>query len=120
MLIPTWITLKKLPLQFFGVAHEIAASLGKVLGKDSQNCYFKDPKFYIALDTSRGWKTELEIKDRLTGKLTTILVDYANLPIRYRYCNNLSHQVHNCPQRNGNTRQAKQADTSHPSRPPNQ
>ena len=63
MLIPTWITLKKLPLQFFGVAHEIAATLGKVLGKDAQNSYFKDPRFYIALDTSLGWETELEIKE---------------------------------------------------------
>lgn len=80
MLIPTWITLKKLPLQFFGVAQEIAASLGKVLGKDSQNCYFKDPRFCIALHTSLGWETELEIEDRVTGKLISILVDYANLP----------------------------------------
>ena len=91
MLIPTWITLKKLPLQFFGVAQEIAASLGKVLGRDAQNSYFKDPRFCIALDTSTGWETELEIEDRVTGKLIPIIVDYANLPIRCRYCQALDH-----------------------------
>ena len=119
MLIPTWITLKKLPLQYFGVAHEIAASLGKVLGKDSQNCYFKDPRFCIGLDTSRGWETELEIEDRTTGKLLTILVDYANLPIRCRYCYDLSHQIRDCPQRTNNMRTAKQTATIPPSKPSN-
>lgn len=59
MLIPTWRTLKKLPPQFFSVAQEIAASLGKVLGRDTQNCLFKDPKFCVALDTSSGWETEV-------------------------------------------------------------
>lgn len=112
MLIPTWITLKKLPLHFFGVAQEIAASLGKVLGKDAQNTYFKDPKFCIALDTSVGWKTELEIEDRLTGKLIPILVDYANLPIRCRYCNDLNHQSNACLQKSGSARQPRQAPTS--------
>ena len=116
MFIPTWITLKKLPLQFFGVAHEIAASLGKVLGKDSQNCHFKDPRFCIALDTSKGWETELEIEDRLSGKLITILVDYTNLPIRCRYCHDLNHQVRDCPQRNNNSRLPKQAESSLPTK----
>ena len=59
--------LKKLPLQFFGIAQDIAATLGKVLGKDTQNYYFKDPRFCIALDSSLGWETELEIEDRITG-----------------------------------------------------
>ena len=104
MLIPTWIILKKLSLQFFGVALEIAASLGKVLGKDTQNSYFKDPRFCIALDTTLDWVTKLEIEDRFISKLIPILVDYANLPIRCRYCNDLSHQIRECPQRNGSMR----------------
>ena len=108
MLIPTWITLKKLPLQFFGVAQDIAATLEKVLGKDANNCYFKDPRFCIALDTSRGWETELEIEDCHTGKLIAVLIDYANLPIRCRYCHDLNHQISACPQRPGRMRQAKQ------------
>ena len=119
MLIPTWITLKKLPLQFFGVAQEIVASLGKVLEKDAQNYYFKDPRFCIALDTSLGWKSELEIKDRFIGKLIPILVDYTNLPICCRYCNDFNHQTRACPQRNGSMRQAKQDTKSHPSMPVN-
>ena len=97
MLIPTWITPKKLPLQFFGVAQEIIVSLGKVLGKDAQNSYFKDPHFCVALDTSSEWETELEIEDRTTCKLIPILVDYSNLPIRCRYCCALSHQIKDCP-----------------------
>ena len=106
MLIPTWITLKKLPLHYFGVAQEIAASLGTVLGKDAQNNHFKDPRFCIALDTSTRWETEIEIEDRITGNLLTILVDYANLPIRCRYCNALTHQIRDCPQKKTGTRQA--------------
>ena len=105
MLIPTWITLKRLPLHFFSVAQEIAATLGRVLGKDAQNSHFKDPRFCVALDTSQGWKTEIEIEDRNTGKLISILVDYANLPIRCRYCNDLNHQVSACPQRSGSAQQ---------------
>lgn len=97
MLIPTWITLKKLPLQYYGVAQEIAASLGRVIGKDTHNCHFRDPRFCIALDTSLGWETEIEIEDRVTGKLIPILVDYTNLPIRCRYCNDVNHQVKHCP-----------------------
>lgn len=46
----------KLPIQFSSVAHEIAALLGKVFGKDAQNGYVKHPTFCIALDTSTGWK----------------------------------------------------------------
>ena len=125
MLVPTWITLRRLPLQFFGVAQEIAATLGKVLGKDGQNSYFKDPRFCIALDTSQGWETEIEIENRLTGRLTTILVDYANLPIRCRYCCDLHHQVNVCPQRSGSVKhpnlaarnQAPQAPSDAPQRP---
>jgi hypothetical protein len=54
MFIPTWITLKKLPIQFSSVFHEIAASLDKFLEKDAQNGYFKDPRFCVFLDTNMG------------------------------------------------------------------
>lgn len=65
------------------------------------------PRFCIALDTSSSWETEIEIEDHPSGKLIPILVDYANLPIRCRYCSDLNHQISSCPQKQGNARQTK-------------
>lgn len=62
-LVPTWLTLKKLPCQFACVAKDIASNLGKVLAADEKNNIFSEPRFCVALDTINGWETELEIED---------------------------------------------------------
>lgn len=43
MRIPTWITLRKLPDKFRGVAKQIAAGLEDVLGEDAKNAESYDP-----------------------------------------------------------------------------
>nr|PNR62206.1 hypothetical protein PHYPA_000630 [Physcomitrium patens] len=79
MLVPTWITLKKLPVQFTYVASTIASSLGKVLAADA----------------------ELEIEDHINQRLITILVDYTHLPIRCRLYLTVSYKIRDCPHRSG-------------------
>jgi hypothetical protein len=52
--IPTWITLSNLQDEFRGVAHQIAAGLGEVLGASSDNSESKDPKFCVGLFSGEG------------------------------------------------------------------
>nr|PNR32341.1 hypothetical protein PHYPA_026467 [Physcomitrium patens] len=76
----SWITLKRPPWQHACVPSEIASNLGIVLARNESKSIIPGPHFCVALDTSNGWKTEIEIEDRIMHNLT-ILVDYAHLPI---------------------------------------
>jgi hypothetical protein len=98
MKILTWITLRKVPEEFIGVAEQIARGIGDLLGADSQNSSTTDQKFCVGLDGS-GWEPSVVVKNHKTGKLYKILIDYNFLPIRYRFCLDTKHCVKDCPAR---------------------
>lgn len=53
--LPTWITLKQLPLDYSLSAELIARGSGEILGVDQVHVTAKFPRFYIALDVEQGW-----------------------------------------------------------------
>lgn len=54
MKIPTSITLRQIPEEFQAVVREIAESIGEIIGVDSSNDSTQDPRFCVALDSSKG------------------------------------------------------------------
>jgi hypothetical protein len=98
MKIPTWITLRKVPEEFIGVAEQIAQNIGDLLGVDAANNSFADQKFCIGLD-GKGWEPSVTVKNKNTGKQYKILIDYNFLPIRCKFCLDTQHCVKDCPVR---------------------
>lgn len=47
---PTWVSLKNLLYEHLDQAHEIARSLGEVIGVDGTNVTAKDPTFCVNLN----------------------------------------------------------------------
>lgn len=97
MKIPTWITLRRVPDEFQCMARQIAEGLGEVLGGDKQNSTLEDQRFCIALPAGDGWATSVEVVNDATGEQSSIIVDYANLPIRCRFCFDTNHKAKDCP-----------------------
>ena len=95
--VPTWVTLRGIPGEFLGVAKDIAAGLGELLGSDKRNACTADQRFCVALQSGQGWKTQLAVHNDITGEKVVILVDYCNLPIRCRCCHSTEHLIKDCP-----------------------
>lgn len=66
MKLPTWITLKHVPEEFFAVADEIAGGIGEVIGVDDANDQAQDPRFCVALDSSKGWEPSVQVTNETT------------------------------------------------------
>jgi hypothetical protein len=96
MKIPTWITLRKVPEEFIGVAEQIAQGIGDLLGVDAANNSSSDQRFCVGLD-GKGWEPSVTVKNKKTGKNYIILIDYNFLPIRCRFCLDTQHSVKDCP-----------------------
>jgi hypothetical protein len=101
MKIPTWVTLRNISDEFRGVAHQIAAGIGEVLGSDIGTNSSDDPRFCLGLESGRGWQTSVVITNSATQLNSGVLIDYNFLPIRCRYCLNTAHCVKDCPLRPG-------------------
>jgi hypothetical protein len=99
--IPTWITLRNLQDEFRGVAHQIAAGLGEVLGASSDNSESKDPKFCVGLLSGEGWEHSVQVTNSHTQTTSTVMVDYEHLPIHCHYCGDIAHCLRDCPSRPG-------------------
>lgn len=97
MLVPTWVTLRRVPYEFQRVARQIAQGLGKVLGGDRHNSTLEDQKFCLALLAGDGWKTSVTVTNAISRASSTIIVDYTDLPIRCRFCLDTDHRVKGCP-----------------------
>lgn len=94
--LPTWVTLKQLPLEYAPSAHLIAQGLGEVLGVGQTNEFAKFPRFCVAMDVERGWIGSISLKSLDPRHKVTVLVDYDNAPIRCRYCLATTHCVRDC------------------------
>jgi hypothetical protein len=105
--VPTWITLRKLRGEFLGVADQIAADLGEVVGSDKRNAYCTDQRFCVALTSGAGYRSQLSVTNECTGLVSIVEVDYGNLPIRCRFCASLEHLIRNCPSTAENKKDAK-------------
>lgn len=97
MLMPTWITLRRVPDEFQCVANQIAQGLGKVLGGDRQNSTLTDQRFCVALPAGAGWVPSVVVENARTGEFSTVVIEYTNLPICCRFCYNIEHKVTDCP-----------------------
>ena len=53
--LPTWITLKQLPLDYLLSAELIARGSGEILGVDQVHVTAQFPRFCISLDVEQGW-----------------------------------------------------------------
>jgi hypothetical protein len=95
--VPTWITLRKLPREYLGIAIQIAEQMDKFIGSDASNPSCKEPRFYIRLKPGEGWEPEIVIK-RKFGIKVPVLIDYDNLRIPYRFRWSTRHQIRNCKQ----------------------
>lgn len=62
LLIPTWITLRKLPREYRRSAPEIAATIGKVIGQEGHAPHNNDLRFCVGLKSGAGWETEVIVK----------------------------------------------------------
>lgn len=94
--IPIWITLKEVPNEFLSSALEMAQSLGTVLGRHRGNTTNSDQKFCIAVEMGAPFILTLDAENPVNGAISTIQVDYNNLPIRCRFCLSTSHLIKEC------------------------
>jgi hypothetical protein len=83
--VPTWITLRKLPREYLGIAAQIAEQVGKFIGSTASNPNRRELRFYIELKSGEGWKPKIVIK-RKSGEKIPVLINYDNLPICCRFC----------------------------------
>lgn len=100
LLIPMWITLRKLPREYRSSALEIARSVDKVIGQDGHHSQNNDLRFCVGLKAGARWETDVTIKSKLLQRNIRILIDYDNLPIRCRRCWATDHQIRDCPRIN--------------------
>jgi hypothetical protein len=115
--VPTWITLKDVPGEFLGVVAEIASGLGDLVDSDKCNTYCSDQKFYVALKSGDGYRAQVAVKNKGTGTISKINIDYGNLPIRCRFCLALEHLIKDCSalakkKKDGDGRGGSKADAS--------
>lgn len=96
LLIPTWISLVKLPMEYKPVEGLIAASLGTVYATDSQNHKLRDPRFCVGLDLANGWPACITVQGIHLGRNINIAINYEHAPVRCRFCLSLCHKVADC------------------------
>jgi hypothetical protein len=101
LIIPTWITLRQVREEFMGVAKEIAAGIGEVLGVDESNDGIKDPRFCVGLPSGGGWEHSVQVTNAATSTTSIVLVNYNYLPIRCRVCGDTTHCLKDCTTRAG-------------------
>jgi len=77
----SWISFKKLCMEFFPIINFIATQVGELLETGKTNEVVKDPSFYVAIDVDQGQIVELKIQG-LTNHHVNIPIDYVNTPIR--------------------------------------
>lgn len=102
ILVPTWVTLRRVPDEFQSVVRQIAQGLEEVLGGDRNNSTMDDQRFYLALPAGDGWEPTVTVTNASTRASSTIIIDYINLPIRCRFCLETDHRVKDCPGLNFN------------------
>lgn len=70
------VSLRNLPQEHQDQAIGIAETLGEVIGMETTNESAKDPTFYINMEISKGWATNIELE--MEGGILppqTILID---------------------------------------------
>jgi hypothetical protein len=95
MRIPTWVIMRKLPLEFRAIGWEIVSNLGELVGFDKGSIQKSKQRFCVPLDVREGWETMLVVKNDATRESAFVLVDY--LLIRCRFYLNPTHWIKDCP-----------------------
>jgi hypothetical protein len=92
LLIPTWISLVKLPHEYKPIEGYLASTIGPIYTVDQANATLRDPRFCVGLDVSDGWPSALKIPG-LLGRDISVLINYEHAPVRCRFCFSLNHRV---------------------------
>jgi hypothetical protein len=83
ILIPTWITLRLIPLELLDMAPQIAGVVRKVLICDNTSAKSSSPRFYIGLDLAQGWVATIAVPN-IQYKDALVIVEYDSIQhIRY-------------------------------------
>jgi hypothetical protein len=96
MTTPTWITLRKLLVEFQSVGGEIATRLGTMLRFDKAIIQVVKQQFFVASKVGDGWETSMVVENEAMGETVLVLIDYDFLPIQCRFCLKSSHRVKDC------------------------
>ncbi len=65
---PTWITLRKLPVEFWSIGTVIVVRLGTVLRFDKTTIQVVEQQFCVALEVGDGWETSMVVKNEAKVK----------------------------------------------------
>jgi hypothetical protein len=68
MKIPTWITLRKLSMEFWSVGGIIMVGLGIMLGFDKTTIQVVEQRFCVALESGDGWETLMVVENEARVK----------------------------------------------------
>lgn len=93
--LPTWISIRLLPLEYFHSSRAIAKHIGIVLAEEIPSDMSKDHRSCIALDFSKGWIASVGILS-VEGKMVEIPIDYDLFPLRCLACWDMSHYKDKC------------------------
>jgi hypothetical protein len=94
--IPTWIPLRHLKDELRGVAQEIAEGVEELVGATATNYERIDPRFCVLIPSGLGWESSIIVENYHTKTEIEILIDYDNLPIRYKFCFATDHCLRDC------------------------
>jgi hypothetical protein len=69
--------------------------LARFLGEDVNNHTKRGLRFCVALDHNLGWVLAIKIVGA-RSKVTKVVMDFENYPIKCHFCNNLLHLLGAC------------------------
>jgi hypothetical protein len=79
-----------------GVAHEILARIGKLIGEAASNSNRFDPRFCVLIPFGVGWESLVVVDNSYMKAKVEVMIDYDNLPIRCKFCYDTSHYFKDC------------------------
>lgn len=94
--LPTWITIKKLPLEHMQLAHLVTAKVDVILGCDPENVTLRNPRFCVSVNVERGWTIKAELIAFTPTTFSQAIIDDDSLPIRCCYCLSMKHLIRSC------------------------
>jgi len=99
LVIPSWITLKNLPLEFHErEARTLAKSVGTILEEDRSDMAKGDPRFCVGIDPSGGFVSRISVAN-VAGHFSEVTVEYEVRDNPCRYCSGVGHDEDLCSSR---------------------
>jgi hypothetical protein len=97
LIVPVWISLRRIPLEYLDYARQLASQVGTVIGEDNRTSVNDDPRFCIALDVQeKFWLSKL-IVPNIEGKTAQISIDYEDDQVKCKHCLDHFYLSARCP-----------------------